>query len=161
MGYDGYHKWNFANLDGRLTLHAANMSDVDVHTALGTALVQSIRCNSESVKLGRSKPGVLLCHIQKGHEACDEHDRILDQILQTDKARRPIFHRSLTILHRFLLLLPLLRIHILLPIHRKQEQESKWKNLYQYGKQTSGVLFLPITKTFSIKNAWFEQNEKL
>tara|TARA_B110001452_G_scaffold133165_1_gene110713 strand:+ start:4265 stop:5728 length:1464 start_codon:yes stop_codon:yes gene_type:complete len=94
MGYDGYHKWNFANLEGRLTLHAANMSDVDVHTALGTALVQSIRCNPESVKLGRSKPGVLLCHIRKGHEACDEHDRILDQILQTDKARRPVFHRG-------------------------------------------------------------------
>ena len=32
MGYEGFHQWNFANLRGRLTLHARNTTDVDVLT---------------------------------------------------------------------------------------------------------------------------------
>ena len=65
MGYEGFHQWNFANLRGRLTLHARNTTDVDVLTALGSAAVRSIRCNHKSAALGRDKPGALLCHIQK------------------------------------------------------------------------------------------------
>ena len=48
MGYEGFHQWNFANLRGRLTLHARNTTDVDVLTALGSAAVRSIRCNHKS-----------------------------------------------------------------------------------------------------------------
>ena len=65
MGYEGFHQWNFANLRGRLTLHARNTTDVDVLTALGSAAVRSIRCNHKSAALGRDNPGALLCHIQK------------------------------------------------------------------------------------------------
>ena len=72
MNYTGFHQWNFANVGGRLTLHARGRVDVDVLEALGPA-ISAIRCNEDSLALGRSGAGPISCRLHKSPCAGAHH----------------------------------------------------------------------------------------